>query len=680
MQKDKTYLFWSKTRFINLLKHKFLALICLVCALYNTNAYGQSNERDSLILLLNRNEKGDSIRVNRLIQLSFIYDGINIDSARQLAIEAKTISEEIGYTKGLGSAYSCIGNVHYFKREFDEAISAYSTAIEIRSNINDLNGEAGARQNLAGVYSSLGQIDYATEELLKVRDIFIMLKDTADLAGVLNDIGYNQSNQNQHSAAYQNFQAAYQLIKGTNNKSEGIILTNLATLFLKTKNYNYATYCADEGLLLFDKAEFIRGKGVIEGILGNIYIIQEKFEEAEHHYKQALEYAEFTGDKIGMSRRLNNLGVLYYKIGDDEKSLNCLRQTVAITKNSYANLDYAFGLGNMGGLYLDLGDIDSAIYSGLTSLEMQRLLGDTIGNLGTNQMLSKSYEAKGDYVKALHYKKTAEIAKDSLMSIEKMKIIKEMEVEYETRRIEKENELLSIKNNLVKTDLEKSKLLIWYSSIGLILIIILILFYFQFRKNNLKRKAVEFEQMALRAQMNPHFIFNSLNSIQRLYIEQKMDEASDYMADFSQLLRTILDNSSKHSITLKEELKHLDLYCEIEQLRTGGMLAIKYEIDSDIDINSIKISPMIIQPFVENSIWHGIVPTKKKGTITIKIKSLKNDQIEITIEDNGVGWKNTKQTTHNSKGIELIEKRIGSKIAVKNLLPGTSVTFKTKKL
>lgn len=670
----------KKSTLLKFFGNKFIVILCFTCAYSSYFSECQTNNPDSLARILDQFPERDTTRVNRLTQLSYTYSGINLDSAKLLAIEAKSIAEELNYRKGLGTAYNCLGIFYLQNREFEKAIETFTQTINIRIEHGDLEAEAKARQNMAGVYTTLGDIEYSSQELYKVRDIFIKLKDTVDLAGVLNDIGQIKAKLNQHSAAFSNYQLAYKLIKGKNDQTEGIILTNLASLFLITENYEYAIYCAEESLMLFDKLQFIRGMGVLESILGNIYLTQEKYGLAVEHYELGLKYAEDIGDKIGMSRRLNNLGVVYHKMGDNEKSLYYLRQTVAITKNSYANLDYARGLGNMGGLYFDLGDIDSAIYAGLTGLKMRNLLGDTIGSLYTNHLLSLAFERKGDYANALHYEKMAGIAKDSLMSIEKMKTIKEMEVEYETRRIEKENELLSIKNNLVEIDLEKSQLLIWYSSIGLILVIIIFLFYFQFRKNNLKRKAVEFEQMALRAQMNPHFIFNSLNSIQRLYIEQKMDEASDYMADFSQLLRMILDNSSKHSITLKEELNHLNLYCEIEQLRTGGMLAIEYEIDSNIDTNLIKISPMIIQPFVENAIWHGIVPTKKKGTIIIKIKYFNSDHIEITIEDNGVGWKMSKQTTHDSKGIELIEKRIGSKIAIKHLSPGTQVTFKTKTL
>ena len=155
----------------------------------------------------------------------------------------------------------------------------------------------------------------------------------------------------------------------------------------------------------------------------------------------------------------------------------------------------------------------------------------------------------------------------------------------------------------------------------------------------LKRQRAEAEMQALRSQMNPHFIFNSLNSINSFVVENKTHLASDYLTKFSRLIRLILDNSKNELITLDKEIETLKLYLLMESLRFENKFDYEIFIDNNLDISNIMIPPMIIQPYAENAIWHGLLHKSDHGMVSIRITNneTKSSDLIIKITDNGIG-------------------------------------------
>jgi len=190
------------------------------------------------------------------------------------------------------------------------------------------------------------------------------------------------------------------------------------------------------------------------------------------------------------------------------------------------------------------------------------------------------------------------------------------------------------------------------------------------RKHEVERKMLdiekqlfELEQKALRLQMNPHFIFNSLNSIQSFILSNDTDKAISYMAKFSQLMRLILTNSRESFIPVKDEMKGLQYYLDIEQLRFDNKFDYSIHIDKEIDDEFMGIPPMIMQPYVENAVLHGIINKKSKGHISVSLK-LENKIIFCVIEDDGVGReramqiKNESGLKHKSRGMVITKERL----------------------
>jgi ligand-binding sensor domain-containing protein len=185
-------------------------------------------------------------------------------------------------------------------------------------------------------------------------------------------------------------------------------------------------------------------------------------------------------------------------------------------------------------------------------------------------------------------------------------------------------------------------------------------------KNLLREKISLQEQMALKAQMNPHFIFNSLNSIQHYVLDKDIVGANKYIAGFSRLIRLTLDNSSKPEISIEEEIKYLSQYLEMEKMRTDNKFNYSIHVPEEIFNNGHSISPMILQPFIENSIRHGLrYRNDSNGHIKIEVSQYEKG-LKYLIEDNGVGrfiagaFKSKNPIEYQSKGISLTEQRINS--------------------
>ncbi len=201
-------------------------------------------------------------------------------------------------------------------------------------------------------------------------------------------------------------------------------------------------------------------------------------------------------------------------------------------------------------------------------------------------------------------------------------------------------------------------------------------------------EASELKIIALKAQMNPHFIFNVLNSINNYILRNDIEKASDYLTKFSKLIRKVLKNSTERTIPLSQEIEVVRSYVELERLRIKSDFS--FCIEKTTDLSKIKIPPLCLQPFVENAIWHGLQSKKTEKLLQIEIKQPDKESVEIVILDNGIGRKNAselKNTSDNSSfGSKVTRERILA-IHPKNRLfiedfekenilePGTKVTI-----
>ena len=185
-----------------------------------------------------------------------------------------------------------------------------------------------------------------------------------------------------------------------------------------------------------------------------------------------------------------------------------------------------------------------------------------------------------------------------------------------------------------------------------------------FQKNEHEKELMDLEAKALRSQMNPHFIFNCMNSIKSLIQREEKDKAITYLTIFSKLIRTIFQNSDKREVSLYDEIETCKFYTSLESLRFGNKFEYHFNIEDSIDIKSVMVPALIIQPFIENAIWHGIMPKEGAGEVNVILE--KNDEtIFCTIDDNGIGRELSNQNkfreespAHQSRGVRLTQIRL----------------------
>lgn len=396
--------------------------------------------------------------------------------------------------------------------------------------------------------------------------------------------------------------------------------------------------------------------------MGFAYAQMQEYQKALDYEQKALDIFRYLKDPKRISETLNAMGTMHQELNNLEMALSLYKQSMAID-DSLGNTEYvAISLSNIAGIYIEQEDYQKAI----ENFEKAYILMDSTASFHylapITGYLAESYALAGNYEKAYSTMCLHQSYTDSLNSEIRQEQFLRIQEEFNTEK--KESEILTLNRDKEQLAYKlRSGVIIFALAGGIILLFLLLLFfYFRQRRARDLQKRMELEQKALRVQMNPHFIFNSLNSLQSMFMKGDFDLANDYLGDFGALLRHILDNSGKSMISLEEELKTLRLYLSIERMRTDGLIGYEINVDPEIDARHSFVPPLIIQPFVENAIWHGILPTERKGHIIISISQVNSDILKCLITDDGIGISASrlrkKNEIHKSKGMEITSQRL----------------------
>jgi LytS/YehU family sensor histidine kinase len=252
---------------------------------------------------------------------------------------------------------------------------------------------------------------------------------------------------------------------------------------------------------------------------------------------------------------------------------------------------------------------------------------------------------------------------DSLLNIESLIKIKDLESVYLLEKKEKENQKLALENEIKDLAINQGK----YLAYGLVILFLsaALCAYFFMRQQRYRqlKKEMELKHQLMRAQMNPHFIFNAITSIQTYILDNEPQVAYDYLAKFARLIRNILYYAEERTLSLEKEVEMLKLYIEVEQMRFTDRFNYVLKLDSDIDPSTHFIPAMIVQPFVENAIWHGLMPLNNQREGYLKVLVYKKSRwLEIIVEDNGIGRTASetinKKPEHRSMGLALVKERL----------------------
>jgi hypothetical protein len=269
---------------------------------------------------------------------------------------------------------------------------------------------------------------------------------------------------------------------------------------------------------------------------------------------------------------------------------------------------------------------------------------------------------KENWKEALVYHEKYNLIKDSLQNIDLQERLTNLETRYQTEKKEQQIELLNSENRLKNSRIKYQNLAIWGGGIFFLILSAFAFFIVRQKRNQQLSKQNEIEQKLLRSQMNPHFIFNSLGAIQSFMMKNDGRKAAFYLSSFSSLMRSILKNSREESITLLEEKQTIENYLQLHQLRLGDKFSFNIDISEDLDADNTFLPPMLVQPFVENAILHGIEKLEENGLVSVTFNK-DGKYLIINVEDNGPGIEHDTEgqnIKHISYALQIFKERVAN--------------------
>lgn len=575
--------------------------------------------------------------------LSQAFSTSSLDSSLVFSQEALKLVHRHQLDTIRTDVYNTLAIIYIKRGQVDEGMIYLDSVIEVGKAQNNIGAQLSANINLASLHYQLGEYERALFRNLKALKLSEQEKDTLGMAASLLNICGIHFIRKDYAESLEAASKSLELYR-TINKRYGVAqaLINLGSVHVELGELTKVKQFADEALTIAKQIGDEETTGDALHLLATHAFESGKYKDALSYSAESLELLE----KVGNPLKITEV---------------TLRRAEALKH---------------------LERLDEAQEAFERSLAMASQIDAAHLKRDAMESLMKISAENGNYQDAWNYSQRYIALQDSLINEENLRQINTLSKQFESEKQAAEIARLEAENELQSAQIQQKEAEAWFRnllvvSLALLLILVLLTWYFVRRQYQLKQrqKSAELEHRALRNQMNPHFIFNCLNSLQRLYVEGKRAEANDYMGDFADLLRKILENSNKPSISLHDELATLQLYLELEKVRCPNEITYEITVDERVDPHQLKVPPLILQPFVENAIWHGILPNNKPGKIRIEIAPGQKGY-RFLIEDNGIGYQPGRKNTRESHGIRITTQRIGRKVSIEPMdSGGTRVQF-----
>ncbi|HLA56720.1 MAG TPA: tetratricopeptide repeat protein [Flavobacterium sp.] len=597
--------------------------------------------------------KIDTAKVNVYNNLANQFKESNPDSVAFYADKATALSQKIGYDLGLGNALINKGNSNIILGNYAAALENFTKAQSVYEPLLDKNPDDKALKNgLARAYASAGVVyseesNYymALEHYDKALKLYQEVGQKVNISKALNNIGIVYKSQQNYPKALEYLKKAFAIQSEIGEQTAAVTLTNIGVIYFETGNDASAINYYGKAEKLFQNNDNIRGFALLKNYLGDYYKKRNDIARAKDYYGQSLGLYEEMQNKFGASLALYNLGKLY----------SVQKKYAEAMPFAAKSLTYA----------KEIGVLDQTYHS--------------------EKLVSELYGYLNNPTESLAHYKNYIAARDSITNQENNKKFALAEINFE---YQKKVALLDEQNK------RKQQFILFIVLGALLLIVLALVIYNRLqvkRRLTLQKEVAEYEQKALHLQMNPHFVFNCLSSISSFIVQNGTDSALKYLSKFSKLMRLTLEYSKGSLIPIDKEIESLQNYLELEQLRFHNKFRFQIASSDKVEFN-MGLPPLLIQPFVENAILHGIVPKETDGHIAVHF-DVENGQLICTITDDGIGLAESKQlkensvTAHKSMALEITKKRLEimesttSKSAQIDILPlenktGTRVTLR----
>ena len=433
-----------------------------------------------------------------------------------------------------------------------------------------------------------------------------------------------------------------------NNFLKASIYNNIANVYADLKNYQvaldyYQKYLA-ASVSIKSQVNEIRALSNI----ADVHVELNDFSTGLDYYQRALSIADEAGSKEISAAIYNNIGETFLKQKDYALAYNYYTKSLQLSNESMNIETKTNSLNGLAEICLDRQQYTKAEAYSKLSLHFAKQINDISSQANAFETLCNIYKKTNRFRDALWSYTNEHSLKDSVLNDRKSGEITRLEMQYQFNKKSDSIKIADYRKQAFATGIIKQDKVVKNSILTGSLIVLfsaLAVFVFYKRKRDavekkheseLKAQAMDTELKALRAQMNPHFIFNSLNSIKNYIDKNDTTKASLYTSKFAKLMRMILENSERKEIPIAQDLKALELYMQLEALRMHNKFVYEIKVDDAIDQENTLIPPLILQPFVENSIWHGLSQKESDGKIWISIRK-EGNMINCIVEDNGVG-------------------------------------------
>ncbi len=601
--------------------NKGLLLIFLMLLEVSVLAQPQGEiELDSLQYLIQQNQlSGDSLNLSRAFyKLGKYFDEKGKLKESNAALqEALSIAIHLKNNKGTATIGNYLACNLSLQGKSDSALKYLNLALTAAIKVDETNRTAGILLNLADEYTQLGEFEKAVECSLRAVKLKEEKADSTNIVYFYQKLG-------------ESFKASGQIAQWKKYVYKGYQLIN------------------DENLAS------IQAVAAIYNDLGGIAEKEERFDDALCYYDTLEMFSSKNNYKRGSAVANANKAIVLKLLNRIPEALTAAKRAYQLESNEYT-YQKIFNLNLLAELYLANNQPANASKYIEEILQIEELNVYPDERMRSYKIKSDYEQALGNYLSALIWKDKHYELKDSLRNDEVRSNIADMEIAYETEKKENQIDLLTASNQIKK---QRNILWISVSVILLLMLVVGIMFYLKHKKQNIQRQE-DLKQQLLRSQMNPHFLFNALGSIQNFMLKNETQKAAGYLNNFASLTRNILEHSAQEFVSVSDEIETLSNYIELEKMRLEDSFEFKISYDKELETDFINIPPMLIQPFIENAIKHGLNKLDYKGMLELKFEE-KDTVLHIEIIDNGVGIdhaRENKSKLHRSMSMNIFEQR-----------------------
>ncbi len=602
------------------------------------------------------------------------------DSALYLYNNALPIYQRIKNLNGLGSVEADLGIIYFYKSDYLKSIYHQKEADIIFKYLHDDLKLALNYTNFGLSYEGISDFNNALQYHLKAMRIYQKYNIPVSLASTYGNLSEVYRGLNNYTQALEYAQKSLDISKQAGNSliiSDSYALIGQAYFYMNQPQKAIDNFL--QGLAIAAKYDFKNAQSVILQLTGSCYNVLKDHDSALYYLDKSIDLLTMLGDEVNLSASYDELAKVYLDCPESflkKQSINPSNRYALVLKYQYKSLAIAKEIG---------------------ALEKEENVWSDISN---------TYKKQGNYTKAYGALQQSIIFKDSVLNDSKKQQATRLEMQYQFDTQEDSVKAVNDKKQLMAAAKIKQQQTIRNAVIaGAIILSVSGFFVFIAYKKRMDSRAkqhdaemqmqvIDTEMKALRAQMNPHFIFNSLNSINDYIYRNDAATATTFTTRFASLMRRILENSEHKKIQLDNELETVELYLQLETLRLQRKFSYEIIIDENIDKSNTLIPPSLLQPFLENSILHGFAGKQADGKIILQIQQ-EEDMLKCSIRDNGSGIKpstvNNSLIEKKSMGLSITKSRIdiinrlrqsNGTIEIKNIEDGTlaeiTIPFETK--